>query len=212
MQCTESDTIIPNSEFYLSMFYSIIRAIATFFFHIIFHIKVCGREHIVSAGQILFCNHQSYIDPVFLINAFPRKCGKIHFMAKASLWKNPVLRLAFPLMNVFPVKRGEGDQDALVKAGEYAKTATLGIFPEGTRSKKGGLLRFKSGTALIATTTGAPLLPCCIYYEKGLAFRRKITIRFGESMNPADYENIRDLTRAMRASIEELLAQKHNAD
>ena len=193
------------------MFYSFIKILATIVFHIAFNVKVRGRDHITSAGQILFCNHLSYIDPIFLINAFPRKSGKIHFMAKETLWKKLIFRIALPLMNVFPVKRGEGDQDALALAAEYAKTATLGIFPEGTRAKDHVMKRFKSGAALIATTTGSPLLPCCIYYEKGLAFRRKITIRFGEKMNPADYENTRALTRAMKERTEKLLAQKHNA-
>ena len=193
------------------MFYTFIKIIATFLFHIAFNVKVRGREHIAPAGQILFCNHLSYIDPIFLINAFPRKCGKIHFMAKETLWKNPILRILLPLANVFPVKRGEGDQDALALAAKYAKTATLGIFPEGTRAKDNVLKRFKSGAALIATNTKVPLLPCCLYYEKGLAFRRKITIRFGECMNPADYENTRALTRAMKERMEDLLAQKHNA-
>lgn len=32
----------------------------------------------------------------------------------------------------------------------------LGLFPEGTRSKDGKLLRFKSGLALIAQQSGAP--------------------------------------------------------
>ena len=38
----------------------------------------------------------------------------------------------------------------------------------------------KSGVALVARLTEAPVLPCSVYWEGKLGFRRKIVIRYGE--------------------------------
>ena len=65
-------------------------------------------------------------------------------------------------------------------AGHGTRRTGSGIFPEGHRSKTGEPLRPKSGVALVARLTEAPVLPCSVYWEGKLGFRRKIVIRYGE--------------------------------
>ena len=55
----------------------------------------------------------------------------------------------------------------------------LGIFPEGTRFKDGKLHRLKSGAVVVASKTGADLLPACIQYEKRRFLRKRVKVTFG---------------------------------
>src|SRR4051794_25002720 len=55
----------------------------------VYRIEVEGGEHIPSAGPaVLAANHESLADPFFLGVATTRP---IHYMAKAELWRNPVV-------------------------------------------------------------------------------------------------------------------------
>lgn len=77
--------------------------------------------------------------------------------------------------------RGAGDTSAIDNSRKVIEEGDiLGIFPEGHRSKTGEPLRPKSGVALVARLTEAPVLPCSVYWEGKLGFRRKIVIRYGE--------------------------------
>ena len=52
---------------------------------LLFPYKVVGREHVPKESDgpvILCCNHQSYLDPVYLLMSQKRH---IYFMAKADL-------------------------------------------------------------------------------------------------------------------------------
>lgn len=71
-------------------------------------------------------------------------------MAKAELFEIPVLKHVIRWLKAFPVSRGTGDTTAIETAMQVIRDGeVLGLFPEGTRSKDGNLLRFKSGLALI---------------------------------------------------------------
>ena len=134
-------------------------------FYLIFPYKAVGKENIPSFSPdnrfILCANHISDIDPVFLL-----MCQKqpVYFMAKAELFSKRIGAWFFgKVMGAFPVKRGTGDTGAIDKAREIVNSGQLlGIFPEGTRSRDGQLGRAKSGAALIASQTGAKVIPVAI--------------------------------------------------
>lgn len=168
----------------------VIRAIFGPLARLIFPFKVMGRENVPAADDptkiILCCNHISYIDPVYLILAQRRP---IRFMAKAELFENRFLGwIIGKQFGAFAVNRGKGDTSAidtakaLVEQGEW-----MGIFPEGTRSKDGTLGRAKSGAALIASQTGASILPVAIVAkdQKVRAFQRS-TVVFGPLLSPEE--------------------------
>lgn len=134
-------------------------------FYLIFPYKVIGKENIPPLSPedrlILCANHISDIDPVFLIMCQKRH---VYFMAKAELFSKKIGAWFFgKQFGAFPVKRGAGDTSAIDRAEEIVHTGRLlGIFPEGTRSKDGKLGRAKSGAALIASQTGASMIPVAI--------------------------------------------------
>ena len=104
---------------------------------LLFFMKIEGRENVPKDRNcILMGNHQCLLDPVTLALCVPDR--EIHFMGKKELFENKALGWVFRQVHGFPVDRGNMDMGAIrtamgvLKAGE-----TLGIFPEGTRSKTG---------------------------------------------------------------------------
>ncbi|MGA8943017.1 MAG: lysophospholipid acyltransferase family protein [Thermoactinomyces sp.] len=133
-------------------------------------------EHIPEKGPVVFCcNHISNLDPPLLAVSTKRK---VHFMAKAELFRVPVLGGLVRSLGAFPVKRGAGDRQALKKAIQLLQEGhTVGIFPEGTRSKTGEMGQFHVGAALIALKGEAPIVPAAICGSYRLF--RPIKIVFG---------------------------------
>ncbi|MEG2597047.1 MAG: lysophospholipid acyltransferase family protein, partial [Oscillospiraceae bacterium] len=103
------------------------------------------------------------------------------FMAKEELFKMPFLSAIFRKLGAFPVARGKGDTAAIDRAVQIVKDGHIvAIFPEGTRSTDGKLLRLKSGAILIAAQTGGDLLPCVVKKERGRFLRKRVIIRYGK--------------------------------
>lgn len=131
-----------------------------------YKVNFIGKENVppLKGGYIIACNHQSFSDPP-LVAAMIK--GKFSFMAKSELFeKNFLFSWVIRRCGAFPVSRGTGDTSAIDRAvSDIKKGKVFVIFPEGTRSKDGTLGRGKSGVALIASQTGAPVLPVCIRYS-----------------------------------------------
>lgn len=127
----------------------------------LYRIEVLGRENIPKEGGVLICsNHIDNLDPPVVGVTSPRP---IHFMAKAELFKVPVLGSILPNINAFPVKRGVSDRESLRTALKVLKEGNvLGIFPEGTRSKDGKLGKGLSGIGFFALRTDCAVVPCAI--------------------------------------------------
>ncbi len=143
-----------------------------------FHIE--GRENIPEKeGLIIACNHRSYADPVFV--TMPMK-GKMRYMAKEELFKNAAFRWLITSLGAFPVKRGAGDMQLISDcAGMVKEGYNLVIFPEGTRQKENKVGRGKTGVALIASRSGADVLPMAVVFEEPkLHFRCKVTLKIGK--------------------------------
>lgn len=190
----------------------IIKAIVRPFVLLTHPCTVVGKEKIPSEGRvILVCNHLSNWDPILLLLTQPRR---IAFMAKEELFRfKPIGWLLHRVFGVFPVARGKGDTGALdagVRAIESGDM--MGIFPEGTRSKDGKLMRFKSGASLIAARAGAAVLPVGID-RRAKAFRR-VTITVGDLITPeelhlaGDTPDLRYATRLMRERVQSLSGQE----
>jgi 1-acyl-sn-glycerol-3-phosphate acyltransferase len=146
-----------------------------------FGVKVEGVENVPPTGPVLLCaNHISNLDPPLLGAMIPRP---ISFMAKASLFKVPVLGLVISrYLGAFPVQRGTADRAALRTALQIlAEGRVFGIFPEGTRSKTGELGQARTGVAFIAMKSGAPVVPVAI--SGPYRFRRGPVVRIGKPLD-----------------------------
>ena len=141
--------------------------------------EVIGKARVPADGPlIVVSNHLNNADPPLLGAAIPRR---IHFMAKQELF-NSRFGWAMRWFGAFPVRRFEADLAALRAAqGILKEGAVIGMFPEGHRSRTGGMGPPHPGTALIALRTGAPLLPVAItgteHIRTPLVLLRKPRIR-----------------------------------
>ncbi|CDZ24217.1 hypothetical protein CCDG5_1100 [[Clostridium] cellulosi] len=154
---------------------------------LIFGIERKGVENIPAEGPVIICsNHLSNFDPVILGASLNRD---LKFMAKAELFKNPLLRGIITAFGAFPVNRGKGDSEAVKKAIELVKNGNaLTMFPEGTRNKLGGEPgRFKSGAVLFAYKTHAPILPVAIIVKGPVRPFKKIIVAIGK---PITYDEL----------------------
>lgn len=131
------------------------------FFKAYLNYKVVGRENIPKKGAfILAANHSSFLDPVLLGTACHRS---LNYMAREDLFSNRYFGWALRKVHVFPVKRNEGDFRAIKESLKKLKEdKPLVIFPEGTRSKDGNLMKGKPGIGFIARKVGVPVVPAYI--------------------------------------------------
>lgn len=172
----------------------------------LYRIEVLGRENIPREGGVLICsNHIDNLDPPVVGVTSPRP---IHFMAKAELFKVPVLGWILPNVNAFPVKRGVSDRESLRTALKVLKEGkVLGIFPEGTRSKDGKLGKGLSGVGFFALRTDCVVVPCAIigpYKAFG-----KLRVVYGKPVQMETFRNEKTsaeiVTDKIMDSIRELL-------
>ena len=114
-----------------------------------YRIMAVGVEHFPKEGGVLLCsNHIHNFDPLVVGVMAPRP---VHYMAKAEIFKVPVIGNIVKGCNAFPVKRGLGDREALRTGLKLLKEGhVFGLFPEGTRSKNGKLGKGLSGVGFFA--------------------------------------------------------------
>ena len=150
-------------------------------------LRIEGRENLLAvSGAVVASNHSYGPDYVFLGISSPRE---LCFMAKAEAFEwNPFLTAVLRAGGVFPVKRGKGDSVAIETAVELARGGNvIAMFPEGTRSKSGVLMRGKTGAARIALAAGVPVVPAVVL-NSALVFNRKgwrrplVTVCFGKPL------------------------------
>ena len=130
------------------------------FFDTVTVIKLEGRENFPLDGPVIIAaNHVTNFDAFPMQFAVPRA---ICYMGKAELFNTP-LDLLLRVLCAFPVNRGEKDEWALRHARKVlAHGQTLGMFPEGKRSKGRGLAVAKTGTARMAIEMNCPIIPVTV--------------------------------------------------
>lgn len=162
--------------------YEALRLFILVAFSLVARIRLQGRYNIPRKGPyIVASNHLSWTDvplvPVFIP-------GKVVYMAKEEAFHSKVGWLV-RFLGAFPVKRGEGDRQAIRAAGEQlAKGNIFIIFPEGHRSDTHSMIKGHSGLGMIALRSGVPVLPVAIWgSEKALRkFGAQVTISYGKPM------------------------------
>ena len=112
-----------------------------------------GNEPMPETGPYLVCaNHQTALDVLFLCAVLRRQ--QPHFMAKAELFRVPVLGRLVRWLGAYPVSRGKGDVGAIKHAIRLLENGTsIGLFPQGTRCRgqNPADCRPKNGAAMIAS-------------------------------------------------------------
>ena len=107
-------------------------------------------------GQLIFANHPSLIDVVFLI-AFIKRADCV---VKSSLLSNPFR--GGPIKMAGYIANDNPEQVIDLAAASLKRGNTLIIFPEGTRTTPGQTLSMRRGAANIALRSGSDVTPAII--------------------------------------------------
>lgn len=127
-------------------------------------------------------------------------------MAKAELFKVPVLGWLINKLGAFPVKRGGVSKESIKTALNTLRGGhVMGIFPEGTRNSDSGVA--KKGAASFALRSGAAVVPAAIVgsYKP---FRR-MTVIYGAPIDLSSFdgkgsESLEEVTDVIMGRIHEM--------
>lgn|SRR5699024_3203521 len=163
--------------------YNIGKLICIIVYHVLFRIKVTGKQNVPDDGPVIICtNHISNFDPPLVGITTKRP---VSFMAKAELFEKPILGKLMFKIRAFPVKRGLSDRKALKSGLKLLKdNQVMGLFPEGRRSKNGEIGKALAGAGFFALRSEATVIPCRIVGPYKLF--GKIHVIYGEPVNMAD--------------------------
>lgn len=132
-------------------------------------IRVTGLENLNSIKKpILFiCNHLSNSDALVLNSVL--KDQDITFVAGIKLSNNPLTNLGITITKTIPIKPNTADKEAISKVIKTLKNGNnILIFPEGTRSRTGSMIKAKKGVVLIQKMSKATVVPLGIYGSEKL--------------------------------------------
>jgi 1-acyl-sn-glycerol-3-phosphate acyltransferase len=190
-------------------------------------IEVTGVEHVPLDTPVIFVlNHpNALVDPVFLLCLAPRD---VSFLAKAPLFRMPVIGYLVKQLDSLPVYRRQDEGEDVTKNQEtfiaarklLARGGTIGICPEGVSHDAPGLKPIKTGAArisLAAVSTGEvkdlKIVPAGLYYTSKTRFRSDALLYFGSPINvepvtlEPDGTPPRDAVRQLSSKIEKALRE-----
>ena len=183
-------------------------------FRFVFRGSLEGIENIpFKESFIIVSNHGSLLDPPFLGHALGKK---VSFMAKAELFKIPILSQLIIACGAYPIKRGLIDKNSLnTTATKLINKNIVGIFIDGTRQKNGRVNKPKNGAALIAAKTHTKLLPVGIINSHKLVRMKffipvfsKVVIKIGRPVSyplSTSKKDVQDKTDNLQEIINQLL-------
>ncbi len=197
-------------------FYHLSNRVLSIVFNVALDLKLSGLEHVPRTGPLIVAiNHSSFIDPLLVGIYMPRP---VVMMSKIENFRLPIWGPMVKAYGAFPIHRGEVDRTALKKALEVLHQGeALLMAPEGTRSADGQLQVGHDGLALIATRSGAPILPFAIAGAKPVSQnikrlrRTKVQVVIGQPIHlesapsKANREALAALTDQVMLRLSELL-------
>lgn len=147
----------------------------------VFHrVEYVGLDNISKDKLYVFAaNHVGAMDPAYIMN----KIDNLGIMAKAELFKKPVVKQVVEACGAFPIERGKKDVKAVIHASRIIteEHKNLLIFPEGTRKASTKGVKAKDGAVCIAQIAKVDIIPVYITEKQGLF--KKYKVKFGEPMS-----------------------------
>lgn len=125
-------------------------------------LEIRGKENILQGPCLFVANHQSYFDVPIIVTLAKSPMG---FVAKKQLGEIPFFGVWIKRTRSLFLDR-DNTREAIRTIGEGVKLLqeghSLGLFPEGTRSKGGPVGEFKKGSLKLGTKSGVPIIPVTI--------------------------------------------------
>ena len=184
--------------------------------------KLHDAHNVPAQGAfVLSPNHYSNIDPV-VIGVAMWKIGRMpRYMAKASVFKVPVMGWLLTKSGQVPVERiprGREGGDPMKAARQIADQGlAVVVYPEGSLTREPDLwpMRGKHGAVRTALEAGIPLIPAASWgaqkilprYSKRISIfpRKTVHIRFGEPIDLSQYKGRQLDSRVLAEATEKLM-------
>lgn len=183
---------------------------------LVYRPEVDGLENVPAEGPVIIAaNHRAVLDTAVISLVVRRQ---VRFLGKAEYFTGRGVRgrlmAAFvDALGFVPVERGNAHAGlAALNAGQTVLNSggVFAIYPEGTRSLDGRLYRGHTGVAVLALTTGAPVVPVALFGTDKLMPRggripryAKVGVRFG---TPLDFSRVTERNlRARRQVTDEVM-------
>ena len=151
-------------------------------------VTVEGADQLPKKPYLLVGNHRSAFDPITTIAAID---SHIVFVAKPGVLNIPVIGSILERFCFQAIDR-ESARNAVAtikRSAELIKDVELsvGIYPEGTRSKDGSLLPFHAGSFKIAKMAVCPVAVVTVRYEKSglLPWNKRVYLHIVDVMDTA---------------------------
>jgi len=161
-------------------------------------------------GGIIICNHQSILDPIYLLSLSPN----ILVVMNEKVWRNPIVHLLFKLAGYMSINQ---PIETLKKkiATAIANGYNVVIFPEGKRTDN-RIRRFHKGATYFAQEIGADLLPVFLHgsghvMPKGSALgaRGRIDIEVGKRVTYDQLSTFGNSTMAISHSFQHMYKNRY---
>ena len=172
----------------MKLLYRLGRFLFRLFFRLYFRWRVFGAGRVPAEGPlILASSHASFLDPPLVGSGVKRVC---HFLARATLFRNPVFGWVLRAVCAVPVDRDGGSAAGLrTILSKLNEGQAIVLFPEGTRTLDGRLQKARSGIGLMAIKSGAPVVPVRVFgsfeaFGKGQRTPRpcRVILHYGEPL------------------------------
>lgn len=186
-------------------------------------IQISGAEIELKRPVIFAANHHNQAVDSFVMGAVVDR--ELYFIAKSTLFGNPLVALFLKSMHMLPIYRKSDNADmsknhdtfAAVCERLHAGKAIL-IFPEGTSTERRVLLPLKTGAARIALQAYREqpqadicIQPVSITYENIYEFQSSVTITFAEPItvqtffeSSTDVEAVNKLTDFLEQELRKI--------
>jgi len=182
-------------------FYGTVRRIARFWLWFFFkRVDVRHVDRVPPGGPVLLCvNHpNNFIDSLLVGAAMPRK---VHYLATAALFRNPLLARFLLACGAIPVYRKQDDPDKMDRNADvfaacyraFDEGRVVAIYPEGTTHAEARVQRIKTGAARLALGYEAQrsgalrVIPVGLSFEARKSFQARVLVSFGEPVPVTPY-------------------------
>jgi len=171
---------------------------------------IAGLENIPRSGAVLLAaNHRSYFDVAALAVVAARIGRPVRFLGKRELFEAPLLGWVARAMGGIPVDRGSGsdrplrEAEAALRAGEVVVVLPQGTIPRG-EAFFDPVLHGRTGTARLAASTGAAVIPIGIWGTELVWPRSQRVPDIAEVLHPPEVR-VR-IGKAVQLGIEDAVA------
>ncbi len=161
-------------------------------------VRIEGKDNIKKGERyILLANHSSMFDIIAIMAAYPNVSWFGHErLLRIPLFKQMLLMTDYIPMQISNIKNTRLMLESLE---EKAKTRTIAIFPEGTRTLDGKLNSFYRGFIHLLRATENDILPVTLNGFYKLKPKNRFSIHFGSSLGmvihpPLEGEALTSLT------------------